>query len=525
MSETFKQTSETHDRHLEELKNAAISGASAETVQRFGAAAKEHFVAYSGVDNEAGKTLVKGLKSVSQEKINPQYKYQNIHQQAGFSAEIKDVARENAKNIIGKSAERKIRTDDLGSVNDQLFDHVMLDKNGKIIDGSGAQMKFIGESEKDPTGFGAPKRMLGKLKTQKFRKYLDNNASIEVPADYYDPMRQEADTQIEDLKRQLDRMQAVGNADKQKNIQDKIDNLQKIKDKLQKSSLTSNEAVEARLNPVWSTAKDVARISHEAGLEGAMFGVAIGGTAAIVRNVVALAQNEVELSEAAKDVALQTAGSTAMGYGTAFAGSAIKGAMQNSADEGVRMLAKTNLPGTVVALSVSTAKVVGRFVSGEIDGYECLEELGESGTTMLSSAMFTAIGQVAIPIPVVGGMVGAMLGYALASASYQTLMQSLREKDIAAERRKIIEEECAQQVELIREYRARLEKVIQEYLLEQYEIFNMAFGAIKDALEIGDVDGYIRGVNNITKALGAATQFETADEFNDFMEGDEAFLL
>lgn len=117
------------------------------------------------------------------------------------------------------------------------------------------------------------------------------------------------------------------------------------------------------------------------------------------------------------------------------------------------------------------------------------------------------------------------MGYALASASYQTLMQSLREKDIAAERRKVIEEECAQQVELIREYRARLEKVIQEYLLEQYEIFNMAFGAIKDALEIGDVDGYIRGVNNITKALGAATQFETADEFNDFMEGDEAFLL
>lgn len=85
----------------------------------------------------------------------------------------------------------------------------------------------------------------------------------------------------------------------------------------------------------------------------------------------------------------------------------------------------------------------------------------------------------------------------------------------------ILTEKC----KLIREYRARLEKVIQEYLLEQYEIFNMAFGAIKDALEIGDVDGYIRGVNNITKALGAATQFETADEFNDFMEGDEAFLL
>ena len=148
---------------IDDLKNAVISGAAAETVQRYGAAAKEHFVAYSGVDNEAGKTLAKGLKSVSQERINPQYRYRNIHQQAGFSAEIKDVARENAKNIINGSAERKIRTDDLGRVNDPLFDHVKLDANGKPINGTGAQMKFIGASEKDPTGAGAPKRAFTKL--------------------------------------------------------------------------------------------------------------------------------------------------------------------------------------------------------------------------------------------------------------------------------------------------------------------------------------------------------------------------
>ena len=70
-----------------------------------------------------------------------------------------------------------------------------------------------------------------------------------------------------------------------------------------------------------------------------------------------------------------------------------------------------------------------------------------------------------------------------------------------------------------------MEKDIHEYLVGQYETFNAAFGSIKDALEIGDVDGYIRGVNSITHALGGTTQFETVDEFNDFMEGDEAFLL
>lgn len=518
----MKDEKERHD----DLKNAVISGAAAETVQRYGAAAKEHFVAYSGVDNEAGKTLAKGLKSVSQERINPQYRYRNIHQQAGFSAEIKDVARENAKNIINGSADRKIRTDDLGRVNDPLFDHVKLDANGNPIKGTGAQMKFIGASEKDPTGAGAPKRAFTKLeKNKNFQKYLENDAKIEVPSDYYDGMQQAADARLEELQKELSKMQERGDTEQQKNLQAKIDKVQKIKQNLRESSLTSDEAVEARLHPAWSTAKDVTKISHEAGLNGAMFGATIGGTTAVVRNAVALVQGKVELDEAAKDVAIQTAGSAAMGYGTTFVGAALKGAMQNSTNEGVRTLAETNLPGTVVAVSVSTAKVMAKFVSGEIDGRECLEELGESGTTMVASAMFATIGQIAIPIPVVGGMIGGMVGYALASASYQTLMQALREKDMAAERRRIIEEECAQQIALIQEYRAQLEKDIHEYLVGQYETFNAAFGSIKDALEIGDVDGYIRGMNSITHALGGTTQFETVDEFNDFMEGDEAFLL
>ena len=72
------------------ILDAGIAGASYETIQRYGEAAKQHFVAYSGEDNEIGKALVKGLKQVAEETVNPDYKFQNIHQQAGFSAEIKE---------------------------------------------------------------------------------------------------------------------------------------------------------------------------------------------------------------------------------------------------------------------------------------------------------------------------------------------------------------------------------------------------------------------------------------------------
>lgn len=96
------------------IGNIAIAGASEEIVQRYGSAVKEHVVAYSGKDFENGVTLTKGLKSISKSKVNPNYEHQNIQQQAGFSAEVKVVARENAEAIINKSNQRVVRTDDIG---------------------------------------------------------------------------------------------------------------------------------------------------------------------------------------------------------------------------------------------------------------------------------------------------------------------------------------------------------------------------------------------------------------------------
>ena len=99
---------------------AAQAGAAQEVVQRYGSAEKGHLVAYSGKDNETGKRLTRGLKKIAQSKVNPEYQEQNIKQQAGFAAEDKYVARQNAEKIIAGKEERYSRTDDLGRVNDPL---------------------------------------------------------------------------------------------------------------------------------------------------------------------------------------------------------------------------------------------------------------------------------------------------------------------------------------------------------------------------------------------------------------------
>ncbi len=82
------------------LEYAAQSGAAHEVVSRYGNASKQHLVAYSGQDNEFGRTLKRGLKKTSESKVNPEYRDQNLKQQAGFAAEDKYTARKNAEKII-----------------------------------------------------------------------------------------------------------------------------------------------------------------------------------------------------------------------------------------------------------------------------------------------------------------------------------------------------------------------------------------------------------------------------------------
>lgn len=91
LSEEEKKCKKEHT--IEGLERAAIEGASAEVVQRYGSAIKQHYVAYSGVDNEAGRELSRGLKSISKSKVNNKDYDRNIKQQAGFSAEVKSTAR------------------------------------------------------------------------------------------------------------------------------------------------------------------------------------------------------------------------------------------------------------------------------------------------------------------------------------------------------------------------------------------------------------------------------------------------
>ena len=102
----------------------------------------------------------------------------------------------------------------MGRVNDPLFDHVLLDGDGIEIPGTGEQMKFVGSD---------PKACLEKLESEKFRKYLDADATITVPSDYYDGIISEANKEIASLENQLARAKQNNNQQLASSIEKRIE--------------------------------------------------------------------------------------------------------------------------------------------------------------------------------------------------------------------------------------------------------------------------------------------------------------
>lgn len=505
--------------------NAGLAGIADDVVDRYGSGVKEHIVGYTGIDNELGTVNERGLKQISQyrrgnPKTDPNYRT-HTKQQAGFAAETKEVARRRAEEAIAGKKPTTTRTDDIISpdgqkhhVNDQLFDITSkVDANGNPVPGSSAQMKFIGSSPKDA---------VGKMLSKDYQKYIDNDVKMMVPSDYYDGVKNELDTRISALEGQIDTLESQGKTDVAAAKKAQLEKCRTLRRNLVKSKVSNEEAIEARNNPKWSTAKDIARVANRAGIEQAKMGAAIGGGMSLIRNLVSVCKNEKDAKEAALDVAGDTAQAAALSYATAFSGAIIKGTAQNSSSELVKNLSKTNLPAYIATSTLEVGKTLKSYFTGEIDGVQCLEQLGEKGYGMVNSALYAAIGQVAIPIPVVGALVGSMLGYALSSASYGVLTQSLREAKMAREERIRIEAEVEESIAMLREYRAELEANISRYLKETRDFFDETFARMKSSLQTGDIDGYISATNAITRKMGKRPLYDSFSQFDSIMISDES---
>lgn len=271
--------------------------------------------------------------------------------------------------------------------------------------------------------------------------------------------------------------------------------------------------------------KNVVTTGHEAGLNAATNSACMVGMMSSINNIKAVLSGEKEADEAIIDVTLETGVAAGKSYIMAGSLNTICHSLSSSSSKFVQALSQSNVPGKVITAVALVGSTLKRYGNGEISTQECIMEIGEKGLNMATTGYSMLIGQMAIPIPVVGATIGALVGSALSSQYYNQLMNKLKQKKLEHEERLRLIEESERVAEEAKNYRLELEEYLARYFRDYQDCFDEALSGLKLAFLNGDADGVIGQANKITRKLGGNVYYENVEEFKDFLDSDEVDIL
>ncbi|GAA8329712.1 hypothetical protein HpNP140_04640 [Helicobacter pylori] len=389
------------------------------------------------------------------------------------------------------------------SKNHEIVDYISVDKKGNVIPGTLTQSKFVGRNGAE---------CFEKFLSKDYEKYFENGVKVKIPEDFFGDFQRAVNTRIKSLESQIAKQKGLGDFQKANILERRLQKCKTIKAHTRPASITKAEAIEARLNPNLSTAKDVTRVSHQAGMNAAQTGALIGDGVSLITNVYECVANGKDPMKALKHTAIATLKGGALSYGSAFASSSLGGLMQSSANKIIQSLGKGSVPAMIVGACVANATILGRYISGKIDKTELLKRLGKANATLISSGAMAVAGQALIPIPVVGALIGGLVGATLSETCLNALLKAREEAKLARQRRIEIEKECREIIKHLEAYQNQFKEVFEKYFHETTKFFNQSFNELERASYTSDVDLAIAVNNKSREWLGQKALFDNKQE-------------
>ena len=267
-----------------------------------------------------------------------------------------------------------------------------------------------------------------------------------------------------------------------------------------------------------SALNNMAKTGLEAGVKGAQNAGVTVATMSGINNLVAVIKGEKSGSEALLDTAKDGGKGAISGFAMSGGLTVVSHSLSNSSSAFIQGLVKSNVPGKVITAVIATGDTLKRYGDGEITTQECIIELGDKGLNMATMGYSMAAGQVLIPIPIVGGAIGALVGSALTSSYYHNLINTLQTREMENRERKRIIEECREAAEQTKAFRMELESYLENYFNEFKACFDDVLGSMRFAYQMQDADGIITSANEITRKLGGKVYYETVEEFKQFLD-------
>ncbi|QTO97631.1 hypothetical protein J5D26_03650 [Helicobacter pylori] len=256
--------------------------------------------------------------------------------------------------------------------------------------------------------------------------------------------------------------------------------------------------------------------SHEAGVD-ALWLEFLNGFVSFIKSIYECQKKGKDHNEALKHTAIATLKGGALSYGSAFASSSLGGLMQSSTNRIIQSFGNGSVPTMIVGVGVVNCKVLVDYFRGKIDRVECLEKLGKENTTFLSSIAMGSIGQLAIPIPVVGALIGGFVGGVMSKVFYDVSLTIFKEAKLARQRRIEIEKECRESIRQLEMYQNQFNEVFERYFHGTIKFFNESFDELERVLCAGDADLAIAVNNKIQEGMGQELLFDNKQECWEFI--------
>ena len=336
------------------------------------------------------------------------------------------------------------------------------------------------------------------------------------------------------------------------------------------------------------SAKNALKTGCDAGVQAACYAGVAGATMSGITNIVAVVQGEKSVDDAIVDTAMDTGVSALTGGIMGGTLTVVSHTLTSSSSPFLQKLADSNVPGKVLTGVMVTGETVIRYAQGEISTKECLLELGDKGCYLGGSYAGGVLGQIIIPIPIVGSSVGSMVGGTLTSEVYNYILQEWQgykeeerrrgEETFEAMMKAYAEEKRRNEVErliqvntekafdesiryivnsgeiqrlfgvieaynqeheeivtrvaervlvalCLKEYREQLQHYVDSYFADCRQYFDMTLDALDASLNSDNYDEAILACNQITKAFSKTDAIKSTDEFKSKIFGKGKMLF
>jgi len=266
-------------------------------------------------------------------------------------------------------------------------------------------------------------------------------------------------------------------------------------------------------------AKNIAGAFNDAGCAAAAYSAETSAVTGALTSLIDLAQgNKVDIRSTLVNISKNSAKSAASSYITSGSLTVINRTLSKCGNQVLQYLGNCNAAGKALMAVQVAGDSIMKLLNHEISLGEATERIAKNASQVAIVGETTAIGQLMIPIPVVGAAVGSLCGMIICKG-LMGFFEEQKQKRIRQQERQQLQSQYQQISELLDQYTRQYEEFARKFNLRKAEFYGNELVSIEEAYVKEDYAAISTSCQTISTALtGKKAQCETLDDFFDFLD-------